>query len=172
MPDPIIRGAGPDDLDVIVEFNARLAHETEGKLLDRDVLARGVRIALADHDRLRYWVAEVEAGPGGPAPGGVIGQAAVTREWSDWRAGWIWWFQSVYVHPDHRGRGVFRALYHEVRAHARQAEDVIGLRLYVEVDNEPAKHVYRSLGMKPGGYDVYEELWLGERGQVRSLPDA
>ena len=28
---------------------------------------------------------------------GLAGQAAITREWSDWRNGWIWWFQSVYV---------------------------------------------------------------------------
>ena len=37
---------------------------------------------------------------------------------------------------------------------------MIGLRLYVEVANEPAQRVYRSLGMVPGGYSVYEELWL------------
>ena len=27
----------------------------------------------------------------------LVGQAAVTREWSDWRDGWVWWLQSVYV---------------------------------------------------------------------------
>ncbi len=49
-----------------------------------------------------------------------------------------------------------------VHAHPRAGPadpDVIGLRLYVEVSNEPAQRVYRSLGMKPGGYDVYEDLW-------------
>ena len=90
-----------------------------------------------------------------------MGQAAITREWSDWRAGWIWWFQSVYVHPDYRARGAFRALHAQVRSSARATPDVIGLRLYVEVNNDRAQGVYRSLGMKPGGYDVYEELWIG-----------
>ena len=169
MPGPTIREARPDDLDVIIEFNARLAHESEGKALDREILARGVRAALADPGRLRYWVAEFEGEPGSPW---VIGQAAVTREWSDWRAGWIWWFQSVFVHHDYRGRGVFRALYDEIRAQARRSDDVIGLRLYVEANNDQAKRVYQSLGMIPGGYDVYEELWIAEKAHKRSSPDA
>ena len=79
----------------------------------RAVLARGVAAALADPDRLRYWVAEDRE------RAAVVGQAAITREWSDWRNGWIWWFQSVYVHPDHRGRGVFRALHAHIRDAAR-----------------------------------------------------
>jgi GNAT superfamily N-acetyltransferase len=158
MPEPlVVRDARPDDRDVIVEFNARLAEETEGKTLDLAILTRGVIAALGEPDRLRYWVAESEA-----ESGRVIGQAAITREWSDWRAGWIWWFQSVYVHQDYRGRGAFRALYAQIRALARQSPDVIGLRLYVEVSNEPAQRVYQSLGMKPGGYDVYEDLWIAE----------
>jgi GNAT superfamily N-acetyltransferase len=155
----VIRDAEPADLDAIVEFNARLAHESEGKTLDRRVLSRGVVAALDHPDRLRYWVARAVEGSGlGPGP--VIGQAAVTREWSDWRAGWIWWFQSVYVHPDARGRGVFRSLHAHIRALARQTPDVIGLRLYVEHANDRARRVYRALGMNPGGYDVFEDLWI------------
>ena len=158
MPDLAIRDARPDDLEVIVDYNARLARETEAKELDRDVLIRGVEAALAEPDRLRYWVAEIAD----PLHGArVVGQAAITREWSDWRAGWIWWFQSVYVHPDHRARGTFRALYAQIRSIARRTPDVIGLRLYVEVHNDRAQRVYQSLGMKPGGYDVYEDLWIG-----------
>ncbi len=148
----LIRDARPDDRAAIVAFNALLARETEAKALDRDVLDRGVAAALADPSRLRYWVAE--------APGGrVVGQAAITREWSDWRNGWLWWFQSVYVDADHRGRGIFRALHGHIRRAALAAPDVIGLRLYVEADNHPARRTYRSLGMRPGGYHVFEELW-------------
>ena len=47
-----IRPASPDDLDVLIDFNARLAEETEGKRLDPGVLARGVASALDDPDRL------------------------------------------------------------------------------------------------------------------------
>lgn len=158
-----IREAGPDDLDVIVEFNARLAHESEGKLLDRATLARGVAAALRDPDRLRYWVAEVPASAGISATSRIIGQAATTREWSDWRDGWVWWFQSVYVHDEHRGQGIFRSIHRRIRDLALATPDVIGLRLYVETSNDQARRVYEGLGMKPGGYDVYEELWLTHR---------
>ncbi|MEA2630760.1 MAG: hypothetical protein QOE66_979, partial [Chloroflexota bacterium] len=54
----LVRDAHPGDHATIVEFNARLAAETEGKQLDRTVLARGVTRALADPDRLRYRLAE------------------------------------------------------------------------------------------------------------------
>ncbi len=157
-----IRSATPDDLAVIVEYNRLLALETEHKVLDLATLESGVACALADPDRLRYWVAE--AGD----PGQVIGQAAVTREWSDWRMGWIWWFQSVYVARDFRGRSVFRSLHRRIRDEARSLPDVIGLRLYVEDANHPAQRTYQSLGMKPGGYSVYEELWIPGLGSSRS----
>jgi GNAT superfamily N-acetyltransferase len=146
-----VRDARIDDLDAIVEHNLALALETEGKTLDRATLTRGVAAALADPDRLRYWVAEID--------GRVVGQAAVTREWSDWRDGWIWWFQSVYVAADSRGRGIFRAIHARIRAEAHAEPEVIGLRLYVESDNEPAQRTYTALGMIPGGYQVYEEIW-------------
>ncbi len=154
-----VREATPADLDTIIEFNARLAHETEGKTLPRRTLTRGVSAALNDRNLLSYWVVEA-TDPANSEPAFVVGQAAVTREWSDWRAGWIWWFQSVYVHPNYRSQGAFRLVYSHVRTLAKATKDVIGLRLYVEVANEQAQRVYQALGMKPGGYDVYEDLWI------------
>ena len=158
MPDatplPRVRPAVPADIATLVDFNRRLALETESKVLDPSTLEAGITCALADPDRLRYWVAELD-GESDP-----VGQAAVTREWSDWRMGWIWWFQSVYVAAPFRGRGVFRTLYHHIREEARSLPDVIGLRLYVEDANEPAQRTYQALGMKPGGYSVYQDLWI------------
>src|SRR5262249_15181904 len=104
-------------------------------------------------DGLRYWGAEAVD------DGRVVGQVAVTREWSDWRDGWLWWLQSVYVHPGARGRGVFRTLYRHVRDAARSTGDVIGLRLYRQHANEGAQRTYQALGMRPGGYHVFEEIW-------------
>ena len=150
----LIRDAVFADLPMIVEFNRCLAQETEGKVLDEAVLSAGATKALADPTRLRYWVAEAGS------PGTVVGQAAVTLEWSDWRDGWLWWFQSVYVAKPYRGRGVFRALYHHIHQEARGNSEVIGLRLYVEDSNQPAQRTYQALGMKPGGYSVFEALFL------------
>jgi GNAT superfamily N-acetyltransferase len=156
MPNPIsaihVRDASPDDESTIVRFNLELARETEGKRLDPDTLVAGVAAALAEPERLRYWIAEID--------GAIVGQAAVSREWSDWRNGWIWWFQSVFVAAEARGLGVFRALHTRIRDEALTLPDVIGLRLYVEHQNDRAIRTYKTLGMVPGGYQVYEELWL------------
>ena len=150
----VVRDARPDDLATIVDFNVRLAFETEAKLLDPDILDRGVARALADPDRLRYWVVE------DTETGRVIGQAAITREWSDWRDGWLWWFQSVYVDPGHRKSGLFRALHGHIRSLAKAAPDVIGLRLYVEAHNHRAQATYQALGLNDSQYLVYEEFWI------------
>ena len=157
-----IRDARSGDLEAIVAFNERLAIETEGKTLDAEVLSKGVSRALGDPDRLRYWVAEsLETGR-------VIGQAAITREWSDWRNGWIWWFQSVYVRQESRKLGVFRCLHAAIREAALGAGDVVGLRLYVEEENARAQKTYQALGMKPGGYHVFEEIWPDRFGGIDS----
>jgi GNAT superfamily N-acetyltransferase len=156
---PIVRDARPTDQPTILDFNTRLAFETEGKTLDPAVLSQGVASALADPDRLRYWVAEDET------TRRVVGQAAITREWTDWRNGWLWWYQSVYVHPDFRNRGVFRVLHQHIRSLALEARDVIGLRLYVEKENHRAQQTYQNLGLRPGGYLVFEEIWLNRFGR-------
>lgn len=146
-----IRDARPSDAELITRFNASLAEETEGRQPDQIVLRRGVERALARPEMCRYWVAE----DGHEA----IGQTMVTYEWSDWRDGVVWWLQSVYVVPHCRGRGVFRALFEHIRALARTDADVIGLRLYVETENERAQEVYQKLGMKRTGYLVLEDDW-------------
>jgi GNAT superfamily N-acetyltransferase len=160
-PTALIRHADKADGPMIVEFNRLLALETEHKILDPAILEAGVAHALADPDRLRYWIAEIGSPPR------IVGQAAITREWSDWRNGWVWWFQSVYVAQSDRGCGVFRALFEHIRQQAQANPDVIGLRLYVEDANQAAMRTYRSLGMKPGGYSVYDQLWLDRFGQSR-----
>jgi GNAT superfamily N-acetyltransferase len=163
---PVIRDATLSDHAFVVECNIQLALETEGKVLDPSVIRVGALAALRDPERLRYWVAE------DPARNIRIGQAAITREWSDWRNGWVWWFQSVYVTPEARGQGVFRALHQHIRACALAAPDVIGLRLYVEHQNHRAQQTYEALGLKPGGYHVYEELWPDRYGGRLATDDA
>ena len=145
-----IRRGEPRDAAVIAEFNRRMAWETEHKALDPAVLARGVGRVFSDPARGFYLVAE--------SAGAVVGQLMVTYEWSDWRDGWFWWVQSVYVREDHRRRGVFRALYEAVLAQARSAGDVTGVRLYVERDNTRAQATYRQLGMGDAGYLVWEVI--------------
>lgn len=80
-----IRAAQLADLLLLVDFNARLAHETESLSLDPAVLQAGVANALANPTRATYFVAE--------SNGTVLGSAMITHEWSDWRNGDIWWIR-------------------------------------------------------------------------------
>lgn len=146
-----IRAARPDDLDEVVAFNKAMAVETEGKKLDDATVRDGVRKALADPDRARYYIAEVD--------GEVAGQTMITLEWSDWRNAFFWWIQSVYVKPELRRRGVFRALHAFVRDEARRTSGVCGLRLYVYDRNDRAIKTYGRLGMTQTHYLLFEEEW-------------
>lgn len=148
--DIIVREARPEDLEPIVRFNCAMALETEDTILDTPTVTSGVRRALADPAKGRYFLAEIN--------GRVIGQLMFTLEWSDWRDGWLWWIQSVFVDPEWRGRGVFSRLYRHLAEAAAASEDVRGLRLYVESGNDRAQRVYRALGMHPAGYDVMQML--------------
>ena len=150
----IVRDATPNDVEFLFNFNQALALETENRHIPDNTLRAGISKAIEHGNRLKYWVAcEVER------PDNPIGQIAVSYEWSDWRNGWIWWLQSVYVSADWRQKGVFRALLNQVRASAETAGDVIGLRLYVEHENAPARATYSRMGFEQAGYEVLELMW-------------
>lgn len=151
-PDITIRPGRLSDVPQLVEFNCRLAFETEHLTLDQPTVEQGVTAALRDPSKARYFVACVDDVP--------IGQIMHTWEWSDWRNGSLWWLQSVYVHPDYRGRGVFRSLFRHVHQLACDDPQVVGLRLYVERENAVAQSVYESLGLTAGGYLVMEQTPL------------
>ncbi len=144
-----IREANLADADVIVEYNALLAKESENKILDPRSLVPGVHAFLSDPHKGRYFVA-VDGDV-------VVGQCSITYEWSDWNNGWYWWFQSVYVAENVRGRGVFRLLFNHVLNEAQRSEKVASLRLYVESDNHTAQKIYQHLGLQRSGYFVLEK---------------
>ncbi len=147
-----VRTATPADAVVVIEFNRLLALESEGKTLDPQLLTTGVKAALEDPHKGLYFLAEVDRSS--------QGQLAVTYEWSDWRNGWFWWIQSVYVRPQWRRRGVFRALFEHVRQAAEQDPTVIGLRLYVEGANQPAQRTYLAMGLDWTTYRLMEKYPL------------
>ncbi len=145
-----IRLATAHDADSLIEFNQAMALETEGKALDRDILRSGVEAVFGDAEKGFYVVAEIE--------NMIAGGLMVTREWSDWRNGWWWWIQSVYIRPEFRGQKIYAKLYDFVKARAADAGDVCGFRLYVENDNSRAQRVYERVGMEASHYLMYEEL--------------
>ena len=150
MPTIDIRLATPADEEIVVEFNCRLADESENKQLDRPTVQLGVRAILGNSRHGRYFLASVGDQ--------IVGQMMHTFEWSDWRNGEIWWLQSVYVRADFRRQGVFRSLIQHLQAEATASPNVVGLRLYVEEHNTSAQATYEQLGLKLAGYVVMESL--------------
>lgn len=160
-----------------------MAKETEEMDLPPDVVQRGVAAVFADAGKGRYFVATSVVEPVASLAGGVkleaipsrvpptlqstlspsgegsnrpiVGCLLVTPEWSDWRAGTWWWIQSVYVVPEARGRGVYRALYEHVRGRVEEDPGLLGLRLYVDRGNRGAQAAYEQLGMSRDHYDQF-----------------
>lgn len=150
-----IRRAVAGDEQTLIEFNRAMALETEGKELLPEVIGAGVR-SLLKNPASGFYVVAQEGGQ-------VIGSLLVTKEWSDWRNGELWWIQSVYVRPECRRRGVYRQLYRHVQELAARDPGVCGFRLYVDRANAAAQATYRNLGMKRTNYRVFEALKPGVR---------
>lgn len=146
-----VRKVAPEDIPDLVRFNLEMARETEDKELDPQVLTQGVEGIFQEPARGFYLVAEV---------GEIrVGSLMVTTEWSDWRNGDFWWVQSVFVIPEFRKRGIFRALYEKARGMAVDADRVCGCRLYVEKDNETAQAVYLRRGFHETHYRLFEDTF-------------
>ena len=159
-----IRAAHADDRGLLAQWASAMAWETEHKRLDPDTIAAGIAAGIADPAKARYFVAMSEVALAGRETiAEAVGTLMLTREWSDWRNGDWWWIQSVYVPEAHRRQGVFAALYQHVEALARDTPGVVGLRLYVERDNDNAQRTYASLGMVDAGYRIFESEFAGPR---------
>ena len=143
----IVRGEA-SDIDSIVQFQTDMAMESGGYTLDKEKVTKGVSAAMLDESKGIYWVAKYE--------GRTIGSLMLTREWSDWNNEWYWWIQSVYVIPEFRRQGVYKAMYQKVKDAAKE-NNVSQIRLYVDKTNHSAQKVYQNLGMHESHYLMYEE---------------
>jgi GNAT superfamily N-acetyltransferase len=146
-----IRRATPEDASVIIDFQQKMAWETEEMTLYPETITKGVNEVFTNQSYGQYWVAEDN--------GNVVASLLITFEWSDWRNTKVWWFQSVYVQPSYRRTGVFRSMYSHIKIEAEK-QGVAGLRLYVETNNSKAQKTYEALGMKSEHYKMYE--WMKE----------
>jgi GNAT superfamily N-acetyltransferase len=144
-----IRQATPDDAGAIIRFQLAMAMETEKMELKTETVTKGVMAVFRDPKKGQYYVAEENDS--------VVASLMITFEWSDWRNASVWWFQSVYVVPDSRRKGIFTLMYNYVKL-AGVAEGIAGLRLYVEAENIRAQSTYEALGMDGGHYKTYE--WM------------
>jgi GNAT superfamily N-acetyltransferase len=147
----IIREATPEDSAVIIDFQQKMAWETEKIILVPEIISKGVKTVFANCDHGQYWVAEND--------GIVVASLLITYEWSDWRNTNVWWIQSVYVLTEFRRTGIFKSMYQHIKDEAAK-KDIAGLRLYVETKNSRAQMTYEALGMNSDHYRMYE--WMKE----------
>lgn len=146
-----IRKARPEDAPSIIDFQQKMAWETEQMALPSQIVTKGVNAVFSNPVLGQYWVAEEDDK--------VVASLLITFEWSDWRNTNVWWFQSVYVLPSSRRNGIFRLMYTNIRNEAEKL-GVPGLRLYVETNNTRAQKTYEALGMNREHYIMYE--WMKE----------
>ena len=143
-----IRKATFHDIHTLVDFQQRLAFESEGVRLDAGTLKKGMRALFEDPTKGFYNVAE--------DGDQVVGCHMITYEWSDWRNGMVWWLQSVYVKEAYRKKGVFRKMFENLSAIVKNDPSIVGLRLYVDKTNSRALQVYEAMGMNGDHYTVFE----------------
>lgn len=138
-----------EDIRAIAQFQVDMAQESEGTVLQIETVLPGVTAAMNDPQKGTYIVAR--------ANGKAISSLMLTREWSDWTNRWYWWIQSVYVMPEYRGKGAYRAMYEKIKEMAAE-QGVTQIRLYVDKTNFRAQQVYQKLGMAECHYLMYEEV--------------
>ncbi len=148
--DLLIRPGTRDDVETMASFQEVMAMETEGLRLDPETVRAGVRGVFDDPARGGYYVAEVD--------GQVVASLLTVPEWSDWRCGTVLWIHSVYVRPEFRRRGIFRAMYEHLKSMVLADDSLLGLRLYAYRGNEDAHRVYESLGMDSEHNRMFE--WM------------
>lgn len=146
----IVREATKNDIQQIVEFQLKMAHETENIKLHKPTVIKGVSAILNDSSKGQYYVAEINET--------VVGSLLTTFEWSDWRNGTILWIQSVYVLQELRRKGVYRNMYAHIKHLVLENSNLNGIRLYADKSNLPAHKTYEKLGMSADHYITFE--WL------------
>lgn len=148
-----IRNAVLEDASLIVDFQIKMALETEGIHLDPEIVNLGVMAVMKDSTKGVYYVAEEGGRP--------VGSLLTTFEWSDWRNSTILWIQSLYVTKKFRKKGIFKSMYRHLQSLVLgEGSKYAGIRLYVDKSNDAAQKVYQSLGMTDEHYSTFE--WFKE----------
>ena len=146
----LVRKATTKDINSIVDFQLKMASETEGIELNKITVLKGVTAVINDTNKGQYYVTEIN--------NRIVASLLTTYEWSDWRNGTILWIQSVYVLNEYRRKGVYRNMYSHIKQLVMDNPNLNGIRLYADKSNLTAHKTYQELGMSPDHYITFE--WL------------
>ena len=145
-----VRKAIREDIPYIIGFQKQMALETENLALNERQITQGVEAVFSDSKKGFYIVSSFNSQ--------VVASMLITPEWSDWRNGYFLWIQSLYVIPSYRKQGIFRDMFQFVKRAVTEKDNHIGLRLYVEENNNTAIDVYLNVGMKRSHYKMFERI--------------
>ena len=149
----VIRPAMPADSDTLVAFTLSEALDAERRTLIRTDVQRGVAGAFDTPPRSRYWVVE--------SRGSIVACASIVTEWSNFRGGDFWWIQSLYIVPEHRGRGLVDTILQHLVQEAKAAR-ALDLRLYGYNTNARALRAYQRFGFREAPYLILTKPLVGE----------
>ncbi|NLR92247.1 GNAT family N-acetyltransferase [Flammeovirga agarivorans] len=137
-------------IETIADFQVKMALETEDYKLDFETVKKGVQHVI-DNQSVGRYVLVMDGDK-------CIASMLNLYEWSDWRCGNVLWIHSLFVIEEYRRKGIFRMMYDYVKNEVDATEELRGLRLYVEKNNDRAQTTYKAMGMTKEHYDMYE--WL------------
>ena len=144
------RLASSSEIELITSFQIKMAKETENLDLNLETVTKGVSAVFEDKQRGDYFVALQD--------NIVVGCLLMTKEWSDWRNGYVCWIHSLYIKPEYRGKKLFSNFYIYLQKYINSQVDCFGLRLYVDKKNISAQKIYSKLGMNQDHYLLYEKM--------------
>lgn len=140
--------ATAEDITGIVEFQQKMAQETEQLTLDKITVTQGVQAVFSNPAKGTYVVAKDR--------NTLVASMLLTLEWSDWRNASFLWIQSLYVLPNYRQKGIFKKMYNYVKKTVNDSTHYAGIKLYVATENEIAQNVYKNVGMASSHYRLFE----------------
>lgn len=148
-----IRPAVLADVDTLVGFTMSEALDAERRSLNPIEVRRGVAGAFETPPKARYWVVELA--------GAIVACASIVTEWSNFRGGDYWWIQSLYIVPEHRGKGLVDVILRHLVTTAKSA-GALDLRLYGYNTNARALRAYQRFGFREAPYLVLAKSLVGE----------
>lgn len=148
-----IRPATPEDADILVAYTLSEALDAERRTLSRTDVQRGVAGGFTTPPKARYWVVE--------SAGSIVASTSVVTEWSNFRGGDYWWIQSLYIVPEHRGKGLVDELLRFLVNEAK-AGGALDIRLYGYNTNARALRAYQRFGFREAPYLILTKSLVGE----------
>ena len=127
------------DIPALIELLGILFTQEAELTPDPDKQRRALQIILREESRARIYVAR--------SGDGIVAMAALHFTTSTAEGGKVAWFEDCIVRPEHRNKGLGKALVSYVVGQA-QAEGALRVMLLTDGDNATAQALYRKSGFR------------------------